>query len=234
MNEWKRIWSGRTTNQEIIKGKNEKEIFLELKRSSGFDMGDGLTYEALLEQYQYIKGKLFDSKYHQSIYEVGCGGGANLFLFELEGVICGGVDYSEIMIETAKKVLKTKDLTCDEAVNISSEEKYDAILSNSVFSYFVDLEYAEKVLEKMVEKTNYSIGIIDIHDKDKEADFLKYRRRTVSDYDERYKNLPKLFYSKEFFVEFASKHGLEIVFVDSTMKGYWNNEFVFNCFMYKE
>ncbi|MCR5495787.1 MAG: hypothetical protein K6F15_09135, partial [Treponema sp.] len=75
---------------------------------------------------------------------------------------------------------------------------------------------------------------IDIHDKDKEHDFKEYRIRTITNYSEKYKDLPKLFYSRSFFENFARKNALEIVFKESTVDGYWNNEFVFNCFMYKK
>ena len=80
----------------------------------------------------------------------------------------------------------------------------------------------------------YSIGVIDIHDKDKERDFLEYRKKILDNYEERYKDLPKLFYEKDFFGKFAEKYGMNVVFTDSCVKGYWNNEFVFNCYMYKQ
>lgn len=202
-------------------------------------MGSGLTYEALLKQYIQIKNELsfcaegLQTQGIESLYEVGCGSGANLYLFEQDGIRCGGVDYSQSMIECAKTVLTSGDLVCDEAINLETETKYDAILSNSVFSYFVDEKYALEVLERMYKKANYSIGIIDIHDKEKEQDFITYRKKTVKDYEKRYQNLPKLFYSRQFFLDFAVKHHMNIKFAYSNIPGYWNNDFVFQCFMYK-
>ncbi|MFR4352679.1 MAG: class I SAM-dependent methyltransferase [Roseburia sp.] len=213
---------------------------MELKRSNGFDVvADGLTYEAFLEQYKKTKAYLFPDPVAEkpggngSVYEVGCGSGANLFLFERDGIQCGGLDYSRGLVESAKKVLHTTDLLCEEAIHLAVEPEYDAVLSNSVFSYFPDKAYAYEVLEKMYRKSRYSIGIIDIHDKEKEEAFTAYRKRTIADYEERYRNLPKLFYSKAFFEEFASVHDLKIRFTTSDIEGYWNNEFVFNCFMYR-
>ena len=50
-NEWKTIWGKRTADEKILKTEDKKQIFLELKRSNGFDvLEDGLTYEALEEQ----------------------------------------------------------------------------------------------------------------------------------------------------------------------------------------
>lgn len=41
----------RTADEKILKTEDKKQIFLELKRSNGFDvLEDGLTYEALEEQ----------------------------------------------------------------------------------------------------------------------------------------------------------------------------------------
>lgn len=235
-NEWKNIWGKRSADENILKTEDAKQIFLELKRSNGFDVvEDGLSYEAFLDQKNEIMRRFSsdNSCKISSIYEVGCGSGANLFLFEQDGLICGGLDYSETLIASAKKVLKSEDLLCMEAVDIPVAPQYDAVLSNSVFSYFEDEEYASNVLEKMYQKAAYAIGLIDIHDADKEEEFLTYRKAIIPDYEERYKNLPKLFYKKEFFEKFAKDHQMDICFTDSHIKGYWNNEFIFNCYLYK-
>lgn len=169
----------------------------------------------------------------ESVYEVGCGAGANLFLFESDGIRTGGIDYSEGLIGIARRVLKTEDLICGEASMVTAMPRYECCFSNSVFSYFPSEEYALDVLEKMYQKAEYSIGILDVHDIEKKEAFIKYREEIVPDYHERYKNLPKLFYSKELFERFAKDHNMNIVFKESTMEGYWNNQFVFHCYLYK-
>lgn len=234
-NNWKSLWKYRLVNQKILQSGNMRNIFLELKKCNGFDVvGDGLTYEALLDQYVQIKTNISSNEEEiNSIYEVGCGSGANLYLFEKDGMQCGGVDYSEGQIAVARQVLHTEDLLCEEAINTPVEPMYDGVLSNSVFSYFVNEEYALEVLEKMYKKARYSIAIIDIHDKEKKSEYITFRKKVVEDYEKRYKDLPKLFYSKEFFTEFAEKHDLDIIFKKSDVKEYWNNHFIFNCYMYK-
>ncbi len=57
--------------------------------------------------------------------------------------------------------------------------------------------------------------------------------KTVEDYEVRYKNLHKFFYSREFFYDWDEKNNLEIEFHNSQVEGYWNNEFVFDIYMYK-
>ena len=95
------------------------------------------------------------------------------------------------------------------------------------------MDYAHEVLEKMYAKAKYSIGIIDIHDIDKKEAYTAYRKATVENYEEKYEGLPKLFYSRDFFADFADRHNMDIVITDSNVDGYWNNAFIFNCFMYK-
>lgn len=239
MNHWKEIWNKRDADKEILNSASKGKILVELKRAAGFDITEeGLNEQALLEQYEMTKKNLSQglssSMKLSSIYEVGCGSGANLFLFESDGIKCGGIDYSQGLINVARQVLDTRDLTCDEAIHMPEKDCYDAILSNSVFSYFPDEQYAERVLEIMLRKSRFSIGILDVHDREKREDFVEYRKRTIENYEELYKDLPKLFYSKAFFESFAKKHDLDIQFPKYDMPGYWNNEFVFHCFMYKK
>lgn len=240
MSNWKEIWEKRRADSLILKDSHDRgEILTELKRAAGFDITEGgLDAEALMSQYEMTKRNLswgmnFATEL-SSVYEVGCGSGANLFLFESDGLKCGGIDFSQSLINIAESVLGTDDLTCDEAVNMSGEGQYDAVLSNSVFSYFPDEQYAERVLEIMLKKSRFSIGILDVHDREKKEDFVNYRKRTIENYEELYKDLPKLFYSRAFFESFAEKHNLDIRFPKYDMPGYWNNEFVFHCFMYKK
>lgn len=212
------------------------KMFLELKRAGGFDVVGELTYDALYGQYLETKKNLCIPNRNmeiKSVYEVGCGAGANLFLFEKENIRTGGIDYSEGLIGTAKQVLDTDDIECGEAISLPVNPKYDSCLSNGVFHYFPDEEYALRVLEKMYEKAYYSIGILDIHDIEKKDAFIKYREKNVPNYHERYKNLPKLFYTRELFEKFAAAHDMDVVFKESNMKGYWNNQFVFHCYLYK-
>lgn len=171
----------------------------------------------------------------KSVFEVGCGSGANLYLFAQEGVQVGGLDYSSSLLEIARAVLPpASDLICNEANRLPVEPQYDVTLSNSVFSYFYDFDYAKQVLERVCQKSRSAIGILDIHDAAKKEAFFEYRSRVTPDYQTRYRNLPKLFYPKSFFLDFAESHGMDVKFSSSNIEGYWNNEFVFHCFLYKE
>lgn len=82
--------------------------------------------------------------------------------------------------------MNTEDILCAEALDMPTDKMYDAVFSNSVFFYFDNEEYAERVLEKMYKKAGSVIGLIDIHDIDKKEDFVTYRRKVVEDYDGRF------------------------------------------------
>lgn len=203
MNNWKKIWDKKTAKDSIILNGNREAVLLELKRCNGFDIVDGMSYGAFFAQYEEIRDNLQKYREIKSVYEV------------------------------ARNVLKTEDILCAEAVDVTTDKMYDAVFSNSVFSYFDNEEYAEKVLEKMYRKAGSVIGLIDIHDSGKKEDFVTYRRKVVEDYDRRYADLPKLFYSRQFFERFAQGHNMKINFLKSNVEGYWNNQFVFSCYMYK-
>lgn len=239
-NKWHEIWRKRSADETILNSGDKRKVFLELKRIAGWDAtGDMLEYEQFYSQYIQTKNELlFDAgkQVHPvtSIFEIGCGCGANLYLFQNDGFSVGGIDYSDTEIKIAQSVLENpRELVCDEAVNTSAAIQYDAVLSNSVFSYFGSYDYAERVMEIMVQKAKHSIGIIDIHDIERKKDFIEFRKQTISDYEERYKELPKFFYDKAFFLNFAWKHNMSVRFSKPDMQGYWNNDYVFNCFFTK-
>ena len=85
----------------------------------------------------------------------------------------------------------------------------------------------------MIKKAIYSVGILNVHDIEKKEAFLAYRRKHIPDYDKRYENLDKLFLSKDLFAGYARKDSLDIIFTETDLKGYWNDDFVFNVFLYK-
>ena len=196
-------------------------------------MDGGIPLNSLLMQGRRIV-ELLHLSAGMSVYDVGCGAGANLYLMQREGIAVGGTDYAATLVETARRVLPgARELTCGEADAFDTSLKYDAALSNSVFSYFPSEDFAARVLTRMLKKTTGAIGLIDLHDAAKEEDFLAYRRATIPDYDERYKGLGKFFYHRRFFEDFARAHNLRIEFPAIEMEGYWNTPFVFNVFMYR-
>ena len=211
-------------------------MLLELKRINGFDVvGGGIPYASLLKQYEETKAGL-RLPTGGSVFEVGCGAGANLWLFRLDGFSVGGIDYSEKLVSILQDIFPAGELresACVEAKDMPTDEKYDGVFANSVFSYFSDEAYAERVLERMLEKTRGSIAILDVHDAEKKEAFLRYRREIEPDFDKRYEGLSKFFFKKAFFERFAAKHELDVLFRNFDLEGYWNTPFVYHVFFYR-
>ncbi len=237
MNAWKQIWESKQADARLLEAGDLKSVFMELKRIDGNDTlgGNGVQYDAYMKQYLSMKKNMCGERESiQSVFEAGCGSGPFLLLFETDGFLVGGMDYSRTHIDTAVKVLKAPmELYCDEAINISSDQKYDCVYSNSMFEYFESTDYALKVLDKMCRKSNYCIAVLDVHDKAQEEKYLAYRRQAIDNYDEKYKGLHKLFIDKTFFTEYAAKNKMDIKITSSKLNGYWNADFVFDVYLYK-
>lgn len=236
---WHNIWSGKEPdiNPEVL---SIEELFMELKKLDGWDSVEKeITYSAFEKQYKKIKNELsFDPRHSgrrlESVFETGCGSAPMLLLFQNDGIKTGGMDYSAPLIDAASKVLKNpEELYCGEASDLDTSIKYDAVFSNSVFGYFPNEDYALNVLEKMYEKSNYSLGILDVYDPKHEDEFIKHRKSLDPSFEERYRDLHKLSLDKSFFIKFAERHHMDIRFSVADLEGYWNNHFVYDCFLTK-
>ena len=233
-NKWRAIWNRRKPGTGKLSG-NWEDIFLELKRLNGYDvMGEGISLDAFLDEYAQTK-ELLRLTNDSSVFEVGCGTGANLYLMQRDGMTVGGTDYAEGLIETARTVISSPvELYAGEADAISVDQKHDAIFASGVFPYFPNDDYAVHVLNLMREKSRGPIGIMGLHDIEKREDYLAFRRANIPNYDELYKGLQRHFYTHSLFTDYASAHGLRIAFPSMELKGYWNTPFIFNCFMYRK
>ena len=233
-NQWRAVWNQRTSSNDRLTGRWQ-DVLLELKRANGYDvMEGGLPLETFIGQDKQMRELLHLSP-GKSVFEVGCGAGANLYLMQRDSIMVGGMDYSPPLVDTARTVLPDAlELSCGEADKLSTERTYDAVFSAGVFSYFTGTDYARRVLTRMLEKSRGALGLLEVHDIEKEDAYHAFRRASIPDYDERYKGLDKLFYPRAFFEDFARKHDLTVTFPTVDMPGYWNTPFIFNCFMYRK
>lgn len=120
-----------------------------------------------------------------------------------------------------------------EADQIAEKPVYDVILSDSVFQYFQSPEYGMRVVEKMWNKAKKMVVITEIHDEEMKEEHLNHRRQCVENYDEKYKGLDKTFYTKEMFLQFADRAGAKCELVKPQNDLYWNNKYVFDCYLTK-
>lgn len=236
--KWKSIWDKKRLD-EIDLSKSEFEIFCDLKKADGFDVSVHdeekyfrAFYNEWLEMYKQVndiaKGGI------HSVYEVGCGSGVNLYLFQnrIQKAVLGGLDYSQGLIDIAQNVVPDANLTCGSAENLDVAQKYDLVMADSVFQYFSGKEYAEDVLNKMLLKSEKIVYISEIHDINLREEWLAYRRQSMENYDQVYEGLDKMFYSKDWILDIAKKHNRQVIFTKSDNPEYWNSKYIFNCFIF--
>ena len=59
----------------------------------------------------------------------------------------------------ANDFIQTGDFTCNSATNLDTEERYDHVLSHSVFQY-LSLNQAQIVLSRMIKKSRKTVSIL--------------------------------------------------------------------------
>ncbi len=236
MNKWQNIWQNKRNDFEM--SNDFFENYKKLKKANGFDVlvEDGYyegLYNDFIQTFDVINEHCANIS---SVYEVGCGSGVNLYIlqkvFNLNRL--GGVDYSNSLLDIAKKVTKINDLKCMDAEKIDTSVKYDVVMADSVFQYFTSEEKGYKVLEKMYEKANKIVVIKEVHDKKMKEEHLEYRRKMIENYDEKYKDLEKTFYDRKVLENFAEKRGCEVHILKPQSDKYWNNAFVFDYYLVKK
>lgn len=146
MDKWKTIWNK--------KDRVNNYVLETLIKADGFDSGAG---SFTLDDWTIYTKQHFDKlniKDTDSIYDVGCGCGAFVYPLYLIGNKIGGGDYSSALINLANTVMQHCHFEHVDAIKIGAKQKYDIVLSHSVFHYFKDLDYAENVILNMLEKAN--------------------------------------------------------------------------------
>lgn len=239
-NKWKTIWNNKASIKASgDENRNEFDRFCELKKANGFDVAVGneqayfrAFYNGWIEFYNKVVELVRDDI--RSVYEVGCGSGVNLFMFKnrLPSANWGGCDYSEPMVKSAILATGSNDFKCCGADEISTKPNYDIVIAESVFQYFETQDYAEVVLKKMIQKSGKLTYLGEIHNKEYESDLMDFRRKTIKDYEERYKGLNKLFLSKEWILKIAAEYDKEVFFTEVNNPEYLNGKYEFNCYIY--
>jgi trans-aconitate methyltransferase len=228
MTDWHEIW-----NRRVIYGQDQTKDpgLKDLLMADGFDTGAG-TLNSLKNWEEYIAliSQKIDLAPEDSIFEIGCGSGAFLYLWFREGHRVGGVDYSENLVSLANQVMKGMDFRVSEAIHVDTDEKFDIVVSNGVFHYFRDYAYAKEVVEKMMKKAKKTVAILEIPDLALKEESEKTRRAALpeGEYDRKYRGLNHLHYEREWFTRFSDTFGCSIEIFDQEIKEYANSRFRFN------
>ncbi len=141
----------------------------------------------------------------RSIFEYGCGNGALLYYFKnYKNINVGGCDISEYFVEYCNKIIEKNNFFNN--TTLIKSNSYDYCISNSVFQYFPDYDYASSVINQMRRISNVGVMITDIKDIETQDIFLEtqaHRQQlTISQLKEKYKTTPLMFYSRDFFKDF--------------------------------
>jgi trans-aconitate methyltransferase len=230
MTDWHEIWNKR--NPQGLD--RSKDINLQdLIFADGFDTGAGKINSEDWVQYIRVISRNIDLAPGDSAFEIGCGSGAFLYVWYTEGHVVGGIDYSGNLISFARQAMKGMNFRVSEAIEVNTAEKYDIVLSNSVFQYFKDYSYAKEVIERMIIKARKTIAILEIPDLAKKEESESARRMGLPEYDKEYKGLEHLYYEKSWFTQFSDKFGYKIEIFDQDFKNYGNSQFRFNVVIKK-
>lgn len=231
MTKWKEIWEKRDTSNLDHYGIHLQDLI----RADGFDSGAGnVDLDSWKLYITFISDKIY-LEMEDSVFEVGCGSGAFLYMWYLQSHVVGGIDYSPSLITLAQNAMNGQDFALAEANQLDINNKYDIVISNSVFSYFENYVYALDVLEKMASKARKTIVILDIPDSALQVDSERARMEALSpqEYKRKYTDLSHLYYDKKWFVHFAENHKYTIEIFDQNIQNYGNSQFRFNVVLKK-
>lgn len=232
-NSWKDVWEKKSRLNTIVLDC--------MVKADGFDSVFGSLSVEDWRQYVQELFNLIGIKHTDSVFDVGCGSGAFLYDHFLSGGgSVGGVDYSSQLIDLARGFMHPSDFSVGEASAISEVQKYDVVISHSVFQYFDDFNMAETVLNKMKEKAIRTFAVLDVNDEEYREIYYEERIRkfkeeglSETDYWNKYRDLNQLFFSKEFFKDFGKKHHCEVLISPQDNANYGNSKYRFNVVFQK-
>ena len=230
--DWYSIWNK--------KDRLERLILEFMMKADGFDSPTGQFPINIWEKYTSEMYELMGIKSGAQILEIGCGSGAFLYPLYLQNINVTGVDYSKELIDIAKKFFRNSNFYFSDALDyVNSETKlYNFVLSHGVFLYFPDLNYSERVLDRMIDLSKNKVMVMDICDADKEQLYKedrikKYQEQGLSEeeYEKKYSGLNHLFFKKDWFVNHAKKRNLKIKIFDQKCNEYYNSRYRFNVIL---
>ena len=222
---WRDVWGRRSLAD------GQRFDLQELLRLDGYDTAVSHVTAAAWCQYLGAIVQRFSLSAGSSVYEVGCGAGALLYgLRERLNVDVGGCDFAPPLISVVQRAMPSGDFVVSDAAEFPATPLYDVVLSNGVFHYFPNLAYARLVLERMVAKARYAVGVLEIPDAGT-REISEFKRREMlspAEYERRYRGLNHLYFSKSWFSDMSEELGMECTFLDVKIPDYAQNEFRFH------
>ena len=228
-NNWYTIW-----NRRELDG-IEKPTLLSLLVANGYDTQfAGVQTDSWMTYVQYIATRLSITP-NDSLLEVGCGAGAFLYPFYQQGNPVTGIDYSANLVKIALAAMPQATISVGEAITLPEDCHFDVVLSGGVFHYFPTYDYAATVLRGMAQLAQKSIGILDVPDLSKQEAAISARKAGMgeAEYEEKYRGLDHLFYSKDWFEKVLATESVKITIEDQCLQNYDNSKYRFNVLIHK-
>ncbi|MFS8479956.1 MAG: class I SAM-dependent methyltransferase [Micromonosporaceae bacterium] len=231
---WHGVWQAKGTAGRVPL-EDPDAVLRELMEMNGYFSATSTTSLADHEvQLRYIVDSL-GIRATDSVYEVGCGAGALLYWLRDKCAATGGCDFAESLVAHARRALPgSADLRHCEARETPREPRYDVVLSNGVFIYFPDETYAREVLTLMLAKARRAVGVFDVNDADRRAEFEAVRRARHAGQPQRYDGLEQLYLPRGFFTDIAREHGFACRIEDSTTPNSANARFRYHATLIRQ
>lgn len=226
---WKLVWNSKAAQ---IK---KDDLLNSLIKANGFDTGCGDYSSAQWQLMTLELSKILNITKDSKVLEIGCGSGALLHAIQIHSQAkIFGYDYSVSLISSANQFLNGEFKVSEALINPFDYIKFDFAISHSVFQYFPDQDYAIKTIQTMANSLmpGGKIALLDLNDAACENIYHEDRRKNYKDpstYDEKYKNHPHLFYSKDVIKNALIKFGFtDVSFPQHSVAEYINSKFRFN------
>jgi trans-aconitate methyltransferase len=225
---WDEIWESRQLDPSA------RSTLLALLAADGFDTPTGRFSEA--DWVRAIDGIVdrIELSANDSVFEVGCGAGAFLYVLYTRGNIVSGIDRSRTLVEYARSVMPQGHFEVAAADAFDTTRRTDIAICNSVFLYFPSLDYANRVIRRMAAKATRAVAILDIPDLATKDEAIRRRIELAGGgeaYAARYAGLDHLYCARDWFVEALTAAGLSKIQVCTQPEGgSENSRFRFNVF----
>lgn len=227
---WQYVWSNHLEKNFRL-SEDPDRLLKSMIVSDGFDEGPSLIEVEAWKQYVAWQVAELGLQPKDTVFEVGCGGGAFLFPLYREGYRVSGIDYASNLIHLAKLAMPGVPFKTCEAKELPLKPMADVVVANSVFQYFDSLEEAKDVLLLMLKKAKRTVAVLNVPDAASERQELLASAGTLelALYDQKYRHLTHLRYTREWFQDLADRAGCSVRFYNQSIEGYGLNEFRFNA-----
>jgi ubiquinone/menaquinone biosynthesis C-methylase UbiE len=225
MANWHEVWSRRSHGAGA-------DVLQSLVEMDGFDAGAGKITAGDWRAYARAVGDELGVGPGRSVFEVGCGSGAFLYVMHELGAAVGGIDFGASLLETARRVLPDGAFVLGNAAELPLEPRCDFAIANSVFHYFPDEDYAARTLGRMLEKAERGVAVLDVPDAATRDEAEAVRRAGLSprEYEQKYVGLNHRYYPRAWFVEQGARHGWRCQQAAQRIANYPQSAFRFNSF----